>query len=162
MAPRPVSIWTRDAILSEIKDDLTYHGDVGFASSPDDAAGFRDRNGRHVEGLQELLEQVRETRRQEREQHDPDGACQEIANELNEILDQESEALDRLEQEADASGDQRRREVTDEVVGERRAELGLLPEDLAGRVRGLTNYEFTSARRVSASRSSSHACAKRQ
>ena len=134
-----------DAILSEIKDDLTYHGDVGFALRRMMQQGFRDRNGRHVEGLQELLEQVRETRRQEREQHDPDGACQEIANELNEILDQESEALDRLEQEADASGDQRRREVTDEVVGERRAELGLLPEDLAGRVRGLTNYEFTSA-----------------
>jgi uncharacterized protein with von Willebrand factor type A (vWA) domain len=134
-----------DAILSEIKDDLMYHGDVGFALRRMMQQGFRDRNGRHVEGLQELLEQVRESRRQEREQHDPGGAYQEIANELNEILDQEREALDRLEQEADASGDQRRREVTDEVVGERRAELGLLAEDLAGRVRGLTNYEFTSA-----------------
>ena len=134
-----------DAILSEIKDDLMYHGDVGFALRRMMQQGFRDRNGRHVEGLQELLEQVRETRRQEREQHDPGGAYQEIANELNEILDQEREALDRLEQEAGASGDQRRREVTDEVVGERRAELGLLAEDLAGRVRGLTNYEFTSA-----------------
>ncbi len=30
-------------------------------------------------------------------------------------------------------------------MGERRAELGLLPEDLAGRVRGLTSYEFTSS-----------------
>ena len=30
-------------------------------------------------------------------------------------------------------------------MGERRAELGLLPEDLAGRVHGLTNYDFTSS-----------------
>ena len=110
-----------DAVLSEIKDDLMYHGDVGFALRRMMQQGFRDRNGRHVEGLQELLERIREARRQEREQHDPGGAYQEIADELNEILAQEREALDRLEQEAGASGDERRREVTDEVVGERRA-----------------------------------------
>ena len=133
-----------DAILSEIKDDLMYHGDVGFALRRIMQQGFRDGNGRHIEGLQELLERIRDSRRRERGQHDPGGAYQDIANELNEILDQEHEALDRLEQEARASGDLRRQEVTDEVVGERRAELGLLSEDLAGRVRDLTNYEFTS------------------
>ncbi len=134
-----------DDILSEIKDDLMYHGDVGYALRRLLQQGFADRDGRHIEGLQELLERVRERRRQEREQHDLGGAYQEIANELNEILDQERQALDDLEQEARSSGDERRREVTDEVVGERRAELGLLPEDLAGRVRGLTNYDFTSS-----------------
>ena len=133
-----------DAILSEIRDDLAYHGDVGFALRRMMQQGFGDRSGRHIEGLQELLERIRESRRQERDQHDPGGAYQDIANELNEILEQEREALDRLEQEAGASGDQRRQEVTDEVVGEHRAQLGLLPEDLAGRVRGLTNYTFTS------------------
>lgn len=134
-----------DDILSEIQDDLMYHGDVGYALRRMLQQGFRDRNGRHVEGLQELLERIRERRRQEREQHDLGGAYEEIANELSEILGQEREALDALEREARSSGDQRRREITEEVVGERRAELGLLPEDLAGRVRGLTSYEFISS-----------------
>jgi len=134
-----------DDILSVIKDDLMYHGDVGHALRRMMQQGFSDRNGRHIEGLQELLERVRERRRQEREQHDLGGAYQDIANELNEILDQERSALDDLEQEGRSSGDQRRREVTDEVVGERRAELGLLPDDLAGKVRGLSSYEFTSS-----------------
>jgi uncharacterized protein with von Willebrand factor type A (vWA) domain len=133
-----------DAILSEIRDDLLYHGDVGFALRRMMQQGFRDSNGRHVEGFRELLERIREGRRQVHEQHDPGGAYKDIANELHEIVGQEREALDRLEQQADASGDQRRREVTDELVGERRAELGLLPEDLAGRVRGLMKYEFAS------------------
>ena len=133
-----------DAILSEIKDDLMYHGDVGLALRRMMQQGFVDRDGRHIEGLQELLERVREQRRKEREQHDLGGAYQEIAGELNEILDTERSALDQLQAEARASGDQRRQEVTDEVVGERRAELGLLPEDLAGRVRSLTDYDFTS------------------
>ncbi len=134
-----------DAILSEIQDDLMYHGDIGSALRRLLQHGFEDRNGRHIEGMQELLERIRERRRQEREQHDLGGAYEEIARELNEILDQEREGLDHLEQEARASGDPRRQEVTDEVVGERRAELGLLPEDLAGRVHGLSNYEFTSS-----------------
>jgi len=134
-----------DAILSEIQDDLVYHGDIGSALRRLLQQGFQDRTGRHIEGLQELLERIRERRRQEREQHDLGGAYQDIANELNEILEQEREALGSLEQEARESGDQRRREVTDEVVGERRAQLGLLPEDLAGRVHALTNYEFASS-----------------
>ena len=119
-----------DHILSEIKEDLMYHGDVGYALRRLLQQGFSDRDGRHIEGLQELLEQIRERRRQEREQHDLGGAYQEIANELNDIVDQEGRALDELEGDARTSGDERRREVTDEVVGERRAELGLLPEDL--------------------------------
>ena len=133
-----------DAIFSDIQDDLVYHGDVGFALRRMMQQGFRDLNGLRIEGFQDLVERIRESRRQERTQHDPSGAYQAIADELNEILDQEREALDALEREAAVSGDERRQQVTDEIVGERRAELGLLPEDLAGRVRGLMNYEFTS------------------
>ncbi len=62
-----------------------------------------------------------------------------------EIVEQERRALDDLERDASDSGDERRRQVTGDVVGERRAELGLLPDDLAGRVRGLQSYEFTSS-----------------
>jgi len=134
-----------DDIMSEIKDDLMYHGDVGYALRRMLQQGFRDRNGRRVEGLQELLERVRERRRQEREEHDLGGAYQDIADELAEIVEQERRALDDLERDASDSGDERRRQVTGDVVGERRAELGLLPDDLAGRVRGLQSYEFTSS-----------------
>ena len=88
-----------DAILSEINDDLMYHGDIGSALRRLLQQGFQDRNGRHVEGMQELLERIRERRRQEREQHDLGGVYEDIANELNEILDQEHRELDQLEQE---------------------------------------------------------------
>ena len=62
-APRPASTSTRTAILSEIKDDLIYHGDIGSALRRLLQQGFQDRNGRHVEGMQELLERIRERRR---------------------------------------------------------------------------------------------------
>ncbi len=134
-----------DAILAEINDDVMYHGDVAAALRRLMQQGFTDRDGRRVEGLRELLERLRERRREEREQYDLGGVYSEIAAELDEIVETERQALDELQGEARSSGDARRQEVTDEVVAERRTELGLLPDDLAGRMRGLSSYEFASS-----------------
>ena len=134
-----------DDILAEMDDDVLYHGDVGAALRRMMQQGFSDRDGRRVAGLRELLERLRERRRQEREQYDLGGVYSEIAAELEEIVGTERSALDELEAEALQSGDERRREVTEEVVGERRSQLGLLPDDLAGRVRALSGYEFASS-----------------
>ncbi len=134
-----------DAILSEINDDLLYHGDLNAALRRLLQQGFKDREGRVVAGLRDLIEQLRERRRQEREQFDLGGVYSEIAEQLDEIVQQEREALAELAEEARRSGDERRQQVTDEVVADRDMQLGLLPDDLAGKVRGLGNYEFTSS-----------------
>lgn len=134
-----------DAILGEINDDLLYHGDVNAALRRLLQQGFSDRDGRRVEGLRELLERLRERRREAREQFDLGGVYSEIAEQLEEVVSTERAALDDLAEQARASGDERRREVTDEVVADRQMQLGLLPDDLAGKVRGLSGYEFTSS-----------------
>jgi uncharacterized protein with von Willebrand factor type A (vWA) domain len=134
-----------DAVLSAINDDLLYHGDVNAALRRLLQQGFQDRQGRDVAGLRELLEQLRERRRQEREQFDLGGVYSEIAEQLEEIVRRERESLSELAEEAASSGDQRRKEVTDEVVADRQMQLGLLPDDLAGKVRQLSSYEFTSS-----------------
>ncbi len=134
-----------EAIFSEIQDDLLYHGDLNAAIRRLLQQGFRDRNGRDVAGLQELLEAIRERRRQEREQFDLGGVYSEIAAELEEIVAEEREALRELAERARDSGDERRQEVTEEAVAEREMQLGLLPDDLAGKVRGLSDYDFTSS-----------------
>ena len=134
-----------DAILAEINDDLLYHGDVNAALRRLMQQGFRDRQGREVAGMRELLERLRERRRAEQEQFDLGGVYSEIAEQLDEIVTEERRSLEELAQEAGESGDERRKEVTDEVVAERSSELSLLPDDLAGKVRGLSAYEFTSS-----------------
>ena len=58
---------------------------------------------------------------------------------------EERGAIDQLAEEARASGDERRRQVTDDVAAEQRMALDLLPGDLAGRVRSLQHYEFVSS-----------------
>ena len=134
-----------DAVLSEITDDLLYHGDLNAALRRLMQSGFRDRNNERVQGMRELLEKLRRRRRDELERHDLGGVYDDIAQQLREVVDMEREGTDQLEQEARDSGDQRRTEITQEVAQERRLQLDLLPPDLAGMVRELQQYEFTSS-----------------
>ena len=132
-------------VLSEITDDLLYHGDLNAALRRMMQSGFRDRNGERVEGMRQLLEKLRRRRRDELERYDLGGVYDDIAEQLREVMDMERAGIDQLEQEARESGDQRRQEVTEAVAQERRMELDMVPPDLAGQVKALQEYEFTSS-----------------
>jgi len=134
-----------DDILSEITDDLLYHGDLNAALRRMMQSGFRDQNGERLAGMRELMERLRRRRKDELEKYDLGGVYDDIARELREVVDQERQGIDQLEQEARQSGDQRRQEITEQVAQEKRMELDLLPPDLAGQVRELSEYEFTSS-----------------
>ena len=134
-----------ESILEEITDDLLYHGDLNAALRRLMQQGFQDRNGEHLMGMRDLLERLRQQRRDRLEQHDLGGVYEEVAEALREVLDTERAGLDELAREAHDSGDQRRQEITDQVVAERNMQLDLLPPDLAGMVRELQQYEFTSS-----------------
>ncbi|OWY62572.1 hypothetical protein B7486_57690, partial [cyanobacterium TDX16] len=133
-----------DDVLSEITDDLLYHGDLHAALRRMMQSGFRDRDGERLQGIREMMENLRRRRKETLEQSNLGGVYDEIADELREVVDLERQGLDELAQEAADSGDARRQEITDEVVAERQAHLDLLPPDLAGQVRSLQQYDFTS------------------
>jgi uncharacterized protein with von Willebrand factor type A (vWA) domain len=134
-----------DDVFSEITDDLLYHGDLNAALRRMMQSGFRDRNGERVQGMREMLEKLRRRRRDQLQQYDLGGVYDDIAQELREVVDTEREGLEQLAREARDSGDERRREITDDVVSERSLRLDMLPPDLAGQVRELQEYEFTSS-----------------
>ncbi|MHB1488354.1 MAG: vWA domain-containing protein [Acidimicrobiales bacterium] len=134
-----------DALLAEVTDDLLYHGDLNAALRRMLQTGMKDRNGERVAGLRELIERLRRQRAAELDRYDLGGVYSDIADELRQVIDTERAGLDELAQEAHESGDQRRAEVTDQVVAERRLALDMLPPDLAGQVKGLGEYEFTSS-----------------
>src|SRR5215213_489143 len=134
-----------DAVLAEVTDDLLYHGDLNAALRRMLQSGFRDRDGNRVQGMRELLERLRRKRREELERHDLGGVYDEVADALREVVETERQGLDELEAEARASGDARRQEITEEVTSEKRLRLDLLPPDLAGQVRELSEYEFASS-----------------
>jgi uncharacterized protein with von Willebrand factor type A (vWA) domain len=134
-----------DDAFAELTDELLYHGDVNQALQRLLQRGFRDRNGEQISGMREMLERLRERRREMLEQHDLGGAYEDIAQRLRDVVDQERQGIDDLVDEARNSGDQRRAEITEEVATERRMNLDLLPPDLAGTVQALQEYDWTSS-----------------
>ena len=134
-----------DAVLAGLTDDLLANGDLHEAIQRMMNRGWRGADGRDVEGIRQLLDRIRTARQEQLERGDLGGTFHEIAEELAEVVAEERLGIERLADEAQSSGDERRRQVTDEVATERRMQLDLLPQDLAGRVRGLQHYEFVSS-----------------
>ena len=132
-------------ILSEITDDLLYHGDLNAALRRLMQDGFDGANGERLQGLREMLDELRRQRRETLESHDLGGVYDDIARELREVVEMDRDAIDELAREARDSGDARRQELTDAVAAERHASLDLLSPDLAGMVRDLQNHDFTSS-----------------
>ena len=134
-----------DSVFEEITDDLLYHGDLNNALRRMMQQGFRDRNGDRVEGLRELMEKLRQQRQEIKDRGDLGGVFGEIAEELADILDEERHGIDNQTRDAEQSGDERRAELAREASAERNFRLDMLPDDLAGRVKELQNYDFASA-----------------
>src|SRR6266567_1876285 len=131
-----------DALLEEMSDDLLYHGDLNAALRRLLQQGFRDRNDEQLMGLRDMLEKLRQRRREELERRDLGGVYDDIAEKLQEVVEQERAGIDRRLDEARQSGDQRRQEIVEELVQQRRQQLDELPPDLASQVQGLQNYDF--------------------
>jgi uncharacterized protein with von Willebrand factor type A (vWA) domain len=131
-----------DALLEEMTDDLLYHGDLNAALRRMMQQGFTDRQGRDVQGMREMLERLRERRREQLDRYDLGGVYEDIARRLDEIVDEERAGIERRVEEAQESGDKRREELLDDLGRQRREELDQLPPDLAGRVSELQQYDW--------------------
>lgn len=106
--------------------------------------GLKDRNGERIAGLRELLERLRQRRRDELANHDLGGVYDDIAQELREVVSQNGPHSTGWRRPPAGSGDRRREDVVGAAMAERRMQLGLLPPDLAGQVRSLSEYDFAS------------------
>ena len=133
-----------DALLDSLTDDLLYHGDVNNALRRLMQDGLRDLNGDRIAGLREMMEKLRARRDQIQERGDLGGVYREIADELNDIVDDERHAIENNTNEAKNSGDERRADLAEQVAQDRNFRLDMLPEDLAGKVNELQHYDFQS------------------
>ena len=136
-----------DHIFDELADDLLYHGDLASALRRLMAEGFTDRDGRSIQGLREMLERLRERRRELLEQHDLGGVYDDIAEALRDVVRTERHALDELDAsaaQARADGDERRADLTAQTASTKNLQLDMMPPDLAGQFKALDDYDFES------------------
>ena len=136
-----------DHLFDELADDLLYHGDLASALRRLMADGFSDRSGRSMEGLREMLERLRERRRDMLEQHDLGGVYDDVAEALRDVVRSEREALDDLARQAEAAlaeGDERRADLSSQTATTKNLQLDMMPPDLAGQFKALDSYDFES------------------
>ncbi|MDE3007551.1 MAG: VWA domain-containing protein [Acidobacteriota bacterium] len=134
-----------DEMLRLLADDYMESGDLDDAMDRLLREGFTTESGERVEGLRELLERTRARRRELEQQGDPSGEMARYRDWLEEIEAVENAELDALLEEAEASGDERRAEVTRDLVDQRRMQQDLMSERFAERVGQYQNYEFVSS-----------------
>ena len=134
-----------ESLFDQLTDELLSHGDVNAALRRMMQEGMRGPDGERMQGLRDLLERLRQERQARLEQHDLGGVYDEISRQLDDIIDEERHAIDNARRDADNSGDERRAATAREAAAERNMRLDLMPNDLAGKVRELSAYNFESA-----------------
>ena len=153
-----------DALLEELTDELLYHGDVNAALRRMMHQGLRDRNGERLQGVRELLEKLRRERQERLDRFDLGGVYDEIARELDDIVDEERHAIDNAVREAEphAAAHRRRAAGRDrQGVGDGPQHAPRLPARRPRRQgpRAAASTTSSRRRRRAASRSCSTGCA---
>jgi len=133
-----------DELLRLLGDDFMESGDLDDAMDRLLRDGFDDAEGNRIEGLRDLLERARAKRRELEQQADPDGEMQRYRDWLELIEQTEGEELDELLAQAEASDDERRKEVTRDLVEQRHLERELMSDRLSERLASYQNYDFVS------------------
>jgi uncharacterized protein with von Willebrand factor type A (vWA) domain len=131
-------------LLRLLTDDFLESGDLDEAMERLLREGFAAPDGTHAQGLRELLERARAKRRELERQADPDGELQRYREWLEEIEATESSELDHMLAEAESSDDERRKEVTRDVVEQKYMQRSLMSDRLGERLGDYQEYEFVS------------------
>ena len=87
-------------VLSALTDDLMNFGDLQHALRNLMQRGMRTPQGDRMQGLRDLLQQLRQQRRQRLDQFDMGGVMEDIRRQLDEIIDLERGTIDERMQQA--------------------------------------------------------------
>ena len=141
-----------EELMDQLSGELLNHGDVWKALRDLMRKGAQDGQGERVPGLRDLLDRLKDQRRQQLQQYNMDSVVDDIQERLKEILRTEREGiqsrLDQAQQEVQcAEGPERIEKESLNKLLEERAQhnvekLDGLPKEMGGAVRGLMEYDF--------------------
>ena len=141
-----------DELMDRLADELLKQGDVMQALRELLRNGMQDRNGQQMPGLREMMDMLRDRRRQQLQQHNMDSVVDDLKERLDEILRTEREGMDRRlneaqEQASQASDEDRPlQEKLLDMLKQRadrnQQKLDDLPDSLGGQIQELMEYDF--------------------
>ncbi|MCH7998527.1 MAG: VWA domain-containing protein [Chloroflexi bacterium] len=156
-----------DDILAGLTDDLMNFGDLQHALRNLLQRGMRNPMGQRMQGLRDILQQLRQQRRQMLDRYNLDSVFEDIKKRLDEVIELEKGTLDSRLQEAERQlqgGDSplqafeeavkpsqqeptaeeqgRLSQMLKDIVEKKKNTIDNLSDDVGGKVKELQNYEF--------------------
>jgi uncharacterized protein with von Willebrand factor type A (vWA) domain len=136
-----------DDLLAAMSDDLMSDGDLWRALRRVFQRGLPTPEGSRLPGLHDLLERLRHRRQQQLDRYDLGSALDDIGKRLEEILQTERAGISRRLAEAQERAERGElpgsaRKQVEQLAAQKRQALDRLPEDPAGRIKGLQGYDF--------------------
>ena len=128
-----------DDVLGAIAEDLMEYGDLKWAMRNLLSRGMTMPEGGYIQGLRDMLKQLREQKRERLQQFDLSSVMQDIEQKLAEILSMEQNTIDEwLDQDSETFAN----DVLRKIAERSQETLDELPDDSAGRMKALEKYEF--------------------
>ncbi|MDA1097232.1 MAG: VWA domain-containing protein [Chloroflexi bacterium] len=155
-----------DALMDQFSDSLLSRGDVSSALRSLTQRGLQPADGPRVQGVQDMLQQLRSQREETLRQSNLDSPLDELIRKLAEVVATERQGLDarldstmaqaeavrsasergEIDQPVDSNAANELTQRLREMVGRHRAVLDGLPPHLAAAVRTLNDYDFMDQR----------------
>lgn len=130
--------------LDLIADDLLAESDLRRALERLTMRGAQRQNGDRLQGLRDLIDQLRKRRQEQLQRYNMDSAMDNITEKLKDIVDQERRGIEKRLDEASQQEDvpQEMRDMLKQVTDRKQQALDALPDDAGGMMRQLMDYEF--------------------
>jgi uncharacterized protein with von Willebrand factor type A (vWA) domain len=132
-----------EELLDMLSHDLLEEGDLRRALERMMMRGGQRPRGDRLQGLRDLLDQLRRRREEQLSQYNLDSSMADIAERLRDIVEQERRGIEQRLQDAAASdAPAEMRDLLQQIADRKRQALDALPEDAAGMLQQLLDYEF--------------------
>jgi len=134
-----------EEIMAALADDLMEYGDLRWAMRNLMSRGMAIPQGGYLQGLRDMLKQLRDKRREQLERFDLSSIFAGFRERLDEIVQMERDTIEiwlnkgsEKKQDTQDFSD----EVLKNIAKNNQQQLDDLPEDVAGQVKRLEKYEF--------------------
>ncbi len=142
-----------EELMNELGQNLMSYGDISYVLRMMQRGGIKDSQGRRLPGVQELLQRLRQARQGQLEKYNLSSVIEGLRSKLDNILKQERAGIQRRLDEAkkkakeggtelDKQMQKRLLKTVQDMAADRLKKLDNLPQELGGKVKELTQYDF--------------------
>ena len=141
-----------DELMDHLSNDVLADGDVFRALRELMRRGIKDQSGQQMPGLRDLLDRLKDRRKEQLQRYNMDSVMDDIKERLKDVLKTEREGIGKRLDEAaskagDAEGPERAQmeqltKLLEQRAQRNREKLDALPDSAGGAIRELMEYDF--------------------